>query len=444
MMRTRTFGLVVVVALSALLVGLPRSGAQESGTGFVALAAASGGRLSFTVPAFAVVENVIDGGGPVAQAVLDTGSGGTSFASLPYPGENGIAFPGLFSAVTGQSLPFGYPFYTGASHPTTPASSVRDPSGVYALDASADGGQAAALAQLKGPTDQGGGSGSVSRVSVVTEGDRVTASAETLNQALSLGSGALTLVSVRSRSVTVYRRGGSPASSTELAVEGGKVAGYSFSYGRDGLVVAGQGIPLPAGSGLAQLNKALEPSGLQLRMVSPAPVAGGASAASLEVVSTQASPASGIPGSVLHLRLGGATSAVALGVGSAAPSLDVPPATPSAPLPDSAPPAGPAAGSSTSEPGSASAVPAFASPRRDRPSLDGAAVDTLPVEAGTANATAVSPAAPSTQAVAATQVEPLLRPRRFDSLSLAYGSAVVLGAIALGLAALWRAKGVVT
>src|SRR5207248_4528222 len=318
-MRTRTFGLMVVVGLSAMAIRLPGSGAQEDGAGFVALATASGGRLSFTVPSFAVVENVIDGGGPVAQAVLDTGSGGTSFASLPYPGENGMAFPGLFSAVTGRTLPFGYPFYAGASHPTTPVASVHDPSGSYALEASADGGRAAALAQLKGPTGQGAGSGSVGRVAVVTEGHRVTASAETLNQALSFGNGALTLATVRSRSTTVYQPGGTPTSSTDLVVEGGRFAGYSFSYGTGGFAVAGQGVPLPAGSGLAQLNKALEPSGLQLRLVSPAPVAGGSSAESLEVASTQAPPAAGIPGSVVRLRLGGATSAVELGTASPAP-----------------------------------------------------------------------------------------------------------------------------
>ena len=52
-MRTRTFGLMVVVGLSAMAIRLPGSGAQEDGAGTVALATASGGRLSFTVPSFA-------------------------------------------------------------------------------------------------------------------------------------------------------------------------------------------------------------------------------------------------------------------------------------------------------------------------------------------------------------------------------------------------------
>ena len=40
-MRTRTFGLMVVVGLSAMAIRLPGSGAQEDGAGFVALATAS-------------------------------------------------------------------------------------------------------------------------------------------------------------------------------------------------------------------------------------------------------------------------------------------------------------------------------------------------------------------------------------------------------------------
>ena len=40
-MRTRTFGLMVVVGLSAMAIRLPGSGAQEDGAGFVALATAN-------------------------------------------------------------------------------------------------------------------------------------------------------------------------------------------------------------------------------------------------------------------------------------------------------------------------------------------------------------------------------------------------------------------
>src|SRR5713226_3374562 len=124
-MRTRSSVLVgVVVAVVVACAATPAQGAARP-AGFVGVASASGGRMTFTVPDFAVVEDVIDGGGPVAQSVLDAGTA-TSFASLPYPGDNAIAFPGLFNAATGRDLPAGYPFYVRASHPTVPEQQLGD------------------------------------------------------------------------------------------------------------------------------------------------------------------------------------------------------------------------------------------------------------------------------------------------------------------------------
>lgn len=112
--RTRgrwMIGAAVVAGVAAM--PLPSSATGEL-PGFRAVALAEGGRVTFSVPGFAVVEDIIDGGGPVSQAVVD-GHGASSFASLPYPGETALAFPGLFTAVTDQSLPAGYPFFVSAS-----------------------------------------------------------------------------------------------------------------------------------------------------------------------------------------------------------------------------------------------------------------------------------------------------------------------------------------
>src|SRR6266540_7172099 len=154
-MRTRPSLLAGVVALVVVGLATPAHGATGP-AGFVAVASASGGRMTFTVPDFAVVEDVIDGGGPVAQAVLDAGTA-VSFASLPYPGDNAIAFPGLFNAATGQDLPAGYPFYVRASHPTVPEQQLADPSGSYALDARAGAGQARGAARFGRDGDGDGG-----------------------------------------------------------------------------------------------------------------------------------------------------------------------------------------------------------------------------------------------------------------------------------------------
>lgn len=314
-MRTRTS---VVACAVALVVGLAAASPVDAGprpTGFVAVASASGGRLTVTVPDFAVVEDVIDGGGPVAQSLLDTDTA-TSFAALPYPGDNAIAFPGLFNAATGQNLPAGYPFYVRASHPTVPEQQLGDPSGSYALDARAAAGRANGTARL-GRDGAGDGGRSQAGTSATEDGDTVTATAETIDEALSLGGGALRVASVRSSAVTTWRANdAAPATTTGLVVQGGSAGGYTFGFGPGGLVVASQGTPLPMGEGLAVLNQALAPAGITLRFLAAEPVAGGATAGAFEVTVRRPPPGQGIPGGVVRLRFGAALAGIVLGQSS--------------------------------------------------------------------------------------------------------------------------------
>jgi hypothetical protein len=284
-------------------------------TGFVALSSASGARLTFTVPDFAVVEDVVDGGGPVAQSVLDTGTV-TSFASLPYPGDNAIAFPGLFNAATGQDLPAGYPFYVRASHPTVPEQHLGDSGGGYALDARAAEGRTTGTARL-GRGGDGDAGRSQAATSAVEDGDTVTVTAETVDEMLSLGGGALRIASVRSSAVTTWRAGdAAPTSTTRLVVQGGSAGGYTFGFGPGGLVVASQGAPLPMGEGLEALNRALAPAGIALHFLVAEPVTGGATAGAFEVVFRHGPPGQGIPGAVTRLRFGDALAAIVLGQSS--------------------------------------------------------------------------------------------------------------------------------
>lgn len=309
--------LSVVAGTAALVVACATPPAQGAAgpTGFVAVASASGARLTFTVPEFAVVEDVIDGGGPLSQAVLDSETA-TSFAALPYPGDNAIAFPGLFNAATGQDLPASYPFYVRASHPTVSEEHLDDPSGSYALDARAAAGDARGEARF-GRDGDGDGGRSRAVTSAVEEGDTVTVTAETIDEALSLGDGALRIASIRSRAVTTWRAGeAAPSSTTGLTVQGGTAGGYTFGFGPGGLVVASQGAPVPMGEGVGAMNQALAPAGISLHVVAAEPVAGGAVAEAFEIVFRPASPGHGIPGGVVRLRFGGALATILLGQSS--------------------------------------------------------------------------------------------------------------------------------
>ena len=80
-------------------------------------------------------------------------------------------------------------------------------------------------------------------------------------------------------------------------------------------MVAGSAVPIPSGSALEQLNKGLEPAGIQIRFVGAQPIVGGVSADALEITLAGQAPIPGTPPGVIRLRLGGATSAVTVGTG---------------------------------------------------------------------------------------------------------------------------------
>ena len=308
--------------VAATLGSAAPSGALDAAAGFAASASAQGVRVTFTVPGFAAVEDVIDGGGPVAQAAMD-GQGASSSADLPYPGDVVLAGPGLFNAVTGMNAPGAYPFHVAASHPTAPEQSLTDPGGFYRLRATAREDGASGLAAF-GPAGEGettGPGGSEAVATVTRTGETIVARAETVNRALSLGDGALTIASLRSRSVTTYRPGVDAATTdVETIIDGGVAGGYRFGFGPGGLVVANQAGPLPAADGLRQLNAALEPAGIALRLIGGTTSAAGGSADSLEITFRYPQPSADIPAGIVRIRLGGASSAVVVGAASTAES----------------------------------------------------------------------------------------------------------------------------
>lgn len=443
---------LVLLGGSAFVIPLTASGAQTSLAGFVGRAQADGGRVTFSVPGFAAVEDVIDGGGTVSQSVVDSQSS-SSFASLPYPGELAIAGPGLFATVTGREFPGAYPFFVSASHPTAPKQELADPTGAYRLAAEAREGRAGALAQFHPQGGQGGGGGAGGTRSVtssVVEGDTVTTTAETSNEALDLGGGALRIASVHSRSITTYRAGDpKPLSKTEFVLEGGSAGGTSFAYGPAGLVVAGQGIPIPAGSGLDRLNTALEPAGVHLRFAGAEGVAGGATAGAFEIRLRGQAPVAGAPPGIIRLRLGGATTSVALGEGL--PDIQPPAeARPGAgefgPSPadgGGTTPTGPAATTAASGAGTitVNARPA-GSDGLDRFPSSSAAIGPIGADIATPGPGVDAMNGVSAAGLPSTQLsQPILVPRRIGSDTFVLGAIMATAVVLASISSLWRLKG---
>jgi hypothetical protein len=331
-MRRRLAGLAgTAVLLGSLGVGvLPGLGAAARGddlpAGLIGTASAEGFRMTYGVPHFVIVEEFIDGGGPVAQSLVDSSGRSVAFASLPYPGANGIAFPGLASLVTGQSVPVSYPFYAASDYPSNPSSEVKDPSGSYELKANSDAGKAAGAAEMSfGPGDQPA-SRSVAHTSIVTDADgKMTVTAESVSNGISVGGGTLRIATVESRSVSTYVPGqDKPTTTKQLHVEGAKIGDTPVTIGPDGVHAGGSGIPVPFGQGNEQLNQALAQSGISVRTASSTGKSGGVDDI-LEIRSKHPvpNPGGGTLEGTFVVRYGGTTTGIVVGG-------DAPPAAPAA------------------------------------------------------------------------------------------------------------------
>jgi hypothetical protein len=304
---SRLRALVVALLASTTLASAAPPARADEGLTLAGTATAVGMRFTYTVPSFLVAEDLMDGGGPVASARLDSTGVSAAFASLPYPGELGVAGPALIGTVLNRPVPFSYPFYTNADYPSRPKDELADPSGVYRLRSNADAGKASGVAAFASPDGAPLVGGSASSAEGVRGDDgSVTMTAESVNTLLSFGNGMLRIAYVRSVSQTVLGAGEtSPATTTKLVIEGARVGDQSVTIGPDGVHPASGGtVPVPMGEGTKSLNEALKAAGISVRTVSTD------SGEVLEVASTHPLPFNGSPKGTAVWRFGGAHTAI--------------------------------------------------------------------------------------------------------------------------------------
>jgi len=305
--RGRIGAALVGLLLSA---GLAAPAGADAGQAVAGTATAVGMRFTYTVPSFLVAEDLMDGGGPVANARVDSTGVAASFASLPYPGELGVAGPALLGTVLNRQVPFSYPFYAHADHPSQPKEELSDPSGVYRLRSVADAGTASATAAFAAPDGSplGGGSTATTSGTMAPDGT-VTMMADSVNTLLSFGKGVLRIAYVESLSTTTLRPGeAAPVTTAKLIIEGARVGDQSVTIGPDGVHPAsGQTVPVPVAEGSRSLNDALKAAGISVHTVSTD------QGEVLEVASTHPLPFPGSPQGTAVWRFGGARTAVTVG-----------------------------------------------------------------------------------------------------------------------------------
>jgi hypothetical protein len=452
--------LLMALAAAGLATG-GAAGADSGARSLVGVASASGMRATYTVPDYVVVSEFFDGGGPVAQANVDTTGKATGFGSLPYPGENAVTAPGLLTFVSGAPVP-GYPFYARADYPVTPSSEVKDPSGTYALRAAADQGKASGSASFV----VGGADNAVTRATsdatgILDGSGKLTMTAVGVTEGLSVGNGTLKISSVTSKSVTTYEPGSAkPATKTELLIQGAKVGDQPVTIDRDGVHPSGQTVPVPIGTGSESINQALGQAGISARTVAGNDVEGGGAGEVLEVTWKHTIPVEGNPKGTFIYRIGGASTfilfgAAAPGLPAVGPPADNIPGDSGGAAPASGPSAAPSGPGSTSSPaGGAGDAPGAGLSGSSAAGGGGTGLgagfapvatsgagagETAAAQAGTPAGSGGLAAAPSGEGL--TQPAILARDVR-GSTKFFYAVIGVAGAMLLASSALWRLKGV--
>lgn len=260
-------GLTAAGVLAGVLVTAVAAGSASKASAalaYTASAAATGVRISETVPGSPAADTLVDGGGAVAQALLATGGTSTGFASNPYPGATAAALPSQLRGLAPQlpAIP-DYPFYVTASYPTNPSpDAVASPGGV--LTATAGPAEVTARAATGG-TATGTALGRLEARTRVSSGDDSVRS-EGTSIAQNIVLGPLTIGSVVSAATVTLGADGQLVRHSSLEVTGMAVNGQALTISRGAIVLAGTDVPLPEAGPVAD---ALAQAGLEIGYAAP-------------------------------------------------------------------------------------------------------------------------------------------------------------------------------
>jgi hypothetical protein len=238
--------------------------------------------MTVTIRNAPLTDAPVDGGGPSAQAQLDSSGTSTAFASAPYPGDTVVNLPGTAAGFGVPGVP-SYPFFLQSSYPLSPQGAVNQ--GPYRLTVKSDPKQSQADA-LVGTNGNGTSADLRSTASTAVADDgSVTATAKSVSQALDLG--VLRLGSVTSTAVVHLKTDGTLERTTSLDITAISVAGLSVGFGPKGFTVAGTTVPFPSGD---QLTSLLAAEQTTISYIHPVATAHGEVAPALQITTVQSVP----------------------------------------------------------------------------------------------------------------------------------------------------------
>jgi hypothetical protein len=250
-------------------------GPADFGTGtFKGQASADGIRATVSVKDYLIVEDILDGGGPTAQAALNSLGESTAFSSLPYPGATGVNATGLVSTLTGKSLP-SYPFYVTSQNPSNPEVTVKQPG--YLMHAESTDDRSAAETQAGVTTNTGEEFGSFSTASVDFLGGRVTSLGEARTR---LAVGAFQMNGSFSRAVVSVGPDGKVTKTSSFEASGIHVGTLVIGVTDKGLVIGPQGAGLDQAR---QVSDAITEAGVTVKFLPAVQTADSVLSSGLEI-----------------------------------------------------------------------------------------------------------------------------------------------------------------
>ena len=320
----RAWRIAGVVGVASLTVPMSPAGAES--LRYQASAAADGARLSVTIPGATVVDQVIDGGGPTAQAAVSSLGGSSALAAQPYPGELAIIGPGLGASQIGAPQPPAYPFVAASRYPSAPEQSV-EPNPGYSLVARSTESTSEASARSGAANEASKVLLTQATATVKADPDQVVAEAS--NQVEALTVGPLSIASAASSARVVGKPNGDPERQSSLAVNGITITGQAVGFTDAGFVTPGGATPLPSSD---PLLKALSSAGVAVSYLKSETTPTGVVAPGLQIVTTQAVPGVGRTATI-SLTLGRASA----NAQASTEAVELPADVPIAASPESAP-----------------------------------------------------------------------------------------------------------
>ena len=370
----RIAGVVGIVGLT-----VPMSPAGAESLRYQASAGADGARLSVNIPGATVVDQVIDGGGPTAQAAVSSLGGSSALAAQPYPGELAIIGPGLGASLIGAPQPPAYPFVAASRYPSAPEQSA-EPNPGYSLVARSTESASEASARSGSASEASKRFLTQATATVKADPEQVVAEASNRVEALTLGP--LSIASAVSSARVVGKPNGDPERASSLVVNGVTIAGQAVGFTDAGFVTPGGATPLPSSD---PLLKALSSAGVAVTYLKPETTPTGVVAPGLQIVTTQA-----VPGrtATISLTLGRASA----NAQASTEAVELPADVPVAASPESAEPGGSFTGREV--PGPMAITP---------PTASTPAFDLMPVLRSSSSSAAVPPSTVAVPAPADTE-----------------------------------------